>query len=48
MKLGPGLCFSWKRGLSVIEAKHSIAYATGIPTTRNARRNSFGCLVGIK
>jgi len=48
MKLGPGLCFSWKRALGVIQAKRSIAYATGIPTTRNARRNSFGRWVGIK
>lgn len=44
----PGLTFSWKRALGVSKAKSKIARATGIPTTRQGRRNKFAKLFGIK
>lgn len=31
--------FSWKRALGVTKAKQRIARATGIPTTKQGRRN---------
>ncbi len=48
MKLGPGLSFSWKRAIGVTKAKQKIARATGIPTTKQGRRNKFGKKLGIK
>lgn len=47
-KLIPGLTFSWKRALGVTSAKRKIAKATGIPTTKQGRRNKFAKLFGIK
>lgn len=44
----PGLSFSWKRALGITSAKQKIAKATGIPTTKQGRRNKFGKLFGIK
>ena len=44
----PGLSFSWKRALGISSAKQKIAKATGIPTTKQGRRNKFGKLFGIK
>lgn len=44
----PGLSFSWKRALGITSAKKKIARATGIPTTRQGRRNKIGKIFGIK
>lgn len=44
----PGLSFSWKRALGITKAKRNIAKATGIPTTKQGRRNKIGKLFGIK
>lgn len=44
----PGLSFSWKRALGITKAKRKIAKATGIPTTKQGRRNKFAKLFGIK
>lgn len=44
----PGLSFSWKRALGITAAKREIAKATGIPTTRQGRRNKLGKKLGIK
>jgi hypothetical protein len=44
----PGLSFSWKRALGVTSAKRKIAKATGIPTTKQGRRNKVGKILGIK
>lgn len=44
----PGLSFSWKRALGITKAKRSIAKATGIPTTKQGRRNKIAKLFGIK
>lgn len=44
----PGLSFSLKRALGVTSAKQKIAKATGIPTTKNDRRNKLGKMLGIK
>jgi hypothetical protein len=44
----PGLSFSLKRALGVTSAKQKIAKATGIPTTKNGRRNKLGKMLGIK
>ncbi|MGN0442909.1 MAG: hypothetical protein ACI4FO_09440 [Acutalibacteraceae bacterium] len=44
----PGLTFSWNRALGVTSAKRKVAKATGIPTTKNGRRNKLGKLLGIK
>jgi hypothetical protein len=44
----PGLSFSWKRALGITSAKQKVAKATGIPTTKQGRRNKFGKLFGIK
>lgn len=46
--LFPGLSFSWKRALGITSTKQKIAKATGIPTTKNGRRNKLGRLLGIK
>lgn len=48
MKLGPGLSFSPKKALGVTSAKRKIAKATGIPTTKQGRRNKIGKTLGIK
>ena len=44
----PGLSFSWKRALGISSAKRKVADATGIPTTKQGRRNKFARLFGIK
>lgn len=44
----PGLSFSWKRALGITKAKRNLAKATGIPTTKQGRRNKVGKLFGIK
>ena len=44
----PGLSFSWKRALGITSAKRKVAKATGIPTTKQGRRNKLGKLLGIK
>ena len=44
----PGLSFSWKRALGITSAKRKIAKATGIPTTKQGRREKVGRLFGIK
>lgn len=44
----PGLTFSWKRALGITKAKRNLAKATGIPTTKQGRRNKIGKLFGIK
>jgi hypothetical protein len=48
MKLGPGLTFSWKRALGVTKAKRKISRATGVPLTRQGRRNKLGRWMGMK
>lgn len=44
----PGLSFSWKRALGITKMKRKIAKATGIPTTKQGRRNKIGKILGIK
>lgn len=44
----PGLSFSWKRALGITAAKQKIAKKTGVPTTKQGRRNKIGKLFGIK
>lgn len=44
----PGLSFSWKRALGITSVKRKIAKATGIPTTRQGRRNKLAKMFGIK
>jgi hypothetical protein len=44
----PGLSFSWKRAFGVTKAKRKIAKATGIPTTKQGRRNKLGKIFGIR
>jgi len=44
----PGLSFSWKRATGVTSMKRKIAKATGIPTTKQGRRNKLGKMLGIK
>ena len=44
----PGLSFSLKRATGVTKAKQKIAKASGIPTTKQGRRNKLGKLFGIK
>ena len=44
----PGLSFSWKRALGITKAKRKIAKATGIPTTKQGRRNKLARMLGIK
>ena len=48
MKILPGLTFSWKRALGITTAKRKIAKATGIPTTKQGRRNKVGKMLKIK
>ena len=50
----PGLSFSWKRATGVTRAKRKIAKFTGIPTTKQGRRNKAmrimtggGCLIYV-
>ena len=44
----PGLSFSWKRATGITSAKRKLAKATGIPTTKQGRRNKIGKMFGIK
>lgn len=37
----PGLSFSWKRALGITKAKRKIAKVTGIPTTKQGRKNKL-------
>lgn len=46
--------FSWKRAVGITSAKQRIARATGIPTTKQGRRNKLrrmtgcgGCLIEV-
>ena len=41
----PGLSFSWKRALSITQAKHKIARETGIPTTQSALERKIGKII---
>ena len=45
---GLSLTFSWKRAFGITAAKRKIAKATGIPMTKQGRRNKVGKLLGIK
>lgn len=38
----PGLSFSWKRALSISQAKQKIARQTGIPTTKAGMERKLG------
>lgn len=44
----PGLSFSWKRALGITKAKRKIAKMTGIPTSKQGRRNKVAKKLGIK
>lgn len=44
----PGMSFSWKRALGITAIKQKIAKETGIPTTKQGRRNKVGRKLGIK
>ena len=44
----PGLTFSLKRATGVTKIKQEIAKATGVPTTKQGRRNKIGKIFGIK
>lgn len=44
----PGLSFSWKRATGISSVKRKIAKATGIPTTKQGRRNKVSKMLGIK
>lgn len=44
----PGLSFSWKRAFGVTKVKRKISKATGIPTTKQGRRNKLGKMLGIR
>lgn len=44
----PGLTFSVKRATGISKAKRNVAKATGVPTTKQGRRNKIGKLFGIK
>ena len=44
----PGFSFSWKRALGITKIKRKIAKASGIPTTKQGRRNKIGRLFRIK
>lgn len=48
MKLGPGFAFSWKRAVGITKAKRAISKSTGIPVSRNGRRNNVGLWMGMK
>lgn len=37
----PGITFSWKRLLGITKLKRKIAKATGIPTTKQGRKNKI-------
>lgn len=37
----PGLTFSWKRAFGITKAKRKIAKVTGIPTTKQGRKNKL-------
>ena len=38
----PGVSFSWKHALGITNAKRKIAKVTGIPTTKQGRKNKLG------
>lgn len=38
----PGLSFSWKRALGVIQAKQQFARQTGIPTSKSGLERKIG------
>ncbi len=44
----PGASFSLKRAIGITSAKQKIAKKTGIPTTKQGRRNKLGKIFGIK
>ena len=41
----PGLSFSWKRALGIIQAKQKIARQTGIPTTKSGIERKIGKMI---
>ena len=41
----PGLSFSWKRALSIAQAKQKIARQTGIPTTKSGIERKIGKMI---
>lgn len=41
----PGLSFSWKRALSITQAKQKIARQTGIPTTKSGIERKIGKMI---
>ena len=44
----PGLSFSWKRALGISGLKNKISRKTGIPLTKQGRRNKVGRILGNK
>lgn len=44
----PGISFSWKRALGITKAKRKIAKTTGIPTSKQGRKNKLLRMIGIK
>ena len=44
----PGLTFSWKRALGITKAKRKVAKTTGVPTSKQGRRNKVAKWFGIK
>ena len=48
MKMTRGLNFSLSRFLGIDVVKRRVARATGIPLTRQGRRNKLGRILGMK
>jgi hypothetical protein len=48
MRLARGLHFSPARFFGIDKVKRRIAKATGVPLTRQGRRNKLGRLLGMK
>jgi hypothetical protein len=44
----PGLSFSWKRATGLTKAKRKVSKATGVPTSKQGRRNKIAKWLGIK
>ena len=44
----PGLSFSWKRATGFTKAKRKVSKATGVPTSKQGRRNKIAKWLGIK
>jgi len=41
----PGLTFSWKRAIGIMQAKQQIARKTGIPTTKAGLERKIGNVI---